>query len=269
MLGVPVVVEPAETVELIQKDNNYLVIATDKSVYKFNKEATATVSVGDTVYAGDWLVDTVQIYELNTGTVPDVLSVSAGLGFLPGGFSDGIGFSNKDVPLVVETVDGKTKVSFELGGLPTDVELFWELTHQRGLASGKTLANYLDVRENPTDEPGAASLPATVNPLQFLVENVLRYNAFVVKIKVSAISGNVISKLVRKITPPWTACILLLDIDIDDPEVLLEAAASETAPGYSESVSSFVGAEPQDETISGEDYLVEKVSIRLVNGVCR
>lgn len=269
MTGTPVAVEPTETVELITKDNNNLVIATDKSVYKFHKNANAIVAVGDVVTAGDQLVDTVQVFELNNGTAPDVMSVTVGLGLLPGGFTGGLSFVNEERPLVVETVDGKTKVSFEIGGWPTDIEAFWDLVHANGLAEGKTLANYLDVRDNPTDEPMAASLPATINPLQFLVENVLRYNAYVVKINVSAIRGQLISRLFRKIVPPWTTCLLLLDLAVSDETIAMVAGGSSTAPGYTETYTTFTGAEPIAETVLPSSYITESASLRLVNGVCR
>lgn len=273
LTSTPIVLEPTEQVELVSLDAKNLVIVTDQHVYKFPKISTAIVEVGDTVYAGDQLVDTVAFYDLNRGEVPDgVFSVTMGLGFLPGGFADGLTFLNKDVDLVVTEDLGRTKVTFELGGLPTDVELFWSLVHEKGVADGTTLANLLDVRTDPSNEPLAPSLPPTVNPLEFLIENVLRYNAYVVKIKVSQIQAELAlsnTRLLRKIIPPWTAMILLLELDLTDEPIELDAEGDEETPGYSEEVETFLGPDITEETVTPSSYITETVSLRAVGGSCQ
>lgn len=271
--GIPPVQGTEEVVELIQPDTNHLVIATDLNVYKFPLDTTPTVTVGDVVYAGDQLVDVITFYELNQGLTPsDVSAVTMGLGYLPGGFADGITFYNADRPLIVTTVDGVTKVSFELGGLPTDVDLFWDMVHERGLAT-LTFARYLDVRgQDAETEPTAASLPATINPLHFLIENILRYNAFIVKIKANRTAARLAFanlRLLRKIVPPWTAIILLFELDVADDPVMLVDEGTETTPGYTESVVPFTGMAPVEESIIPSSYAEELVTVYLVNGVCR
>lgn len=267
----PVAVEPEETVELIVKDRKHLVITTDQHVYKYPKVATAIVEVGDTVYAGDQLVDTVTFYDLNRGEVPDDLfSVTMGLGFLPGGFADGLTFANEEVDLVVTTESGKTRVEFDIGGFPTDVEAFWDLVHARGVADGTSLANLLDVRTEPATEPAAASLPATINPLEFLIENVLRYNAYVVKIKVSKMDAEIAlhnTRILRKVIPPWTTMILLLELEADE-SIELTGAGDEETPGYTEDTDHFIGADPVEESLTPASYITEQVTVRAVGGVC-
>lgn len=272
--GTPVVIEPVETVELVNSSAGSLDIVTNLNAYKFPADATAIVSVGDILHAGDQLVDTVTIDELNTGTIPaNLFAVTMGLGFLPGDFVDGLSFRNADVPLEVETVDGKTKISFEVGGIPTDVDAFWDLVHEKGVASGVTLARYLDVRgTGATTEPTAASLPATINPLQFLIENVLRYNAYIVRIKASQAAGPIAlsnTRLFRKIVPPWTAMLILIELDVSDDPVIMDGPGDSSAPGYEEEVSTFTGAEPIAETISPSTYVTETAKARLVHGICR
>lgn len=267
--GTPVVVDAEETVELIKTDLRYKIVVTDKNVYKFQTSATVIVEVGDTVYAGDQLVDTVQFFDLNRGETPDIFAVTVGLGFLPGGFADGLTFLNKDVPLDVTTELGRTKVTFELGGLPTDVERFWTLVHEKGVADGTTLANLLDGRLEPSTEPIAANMPATINPLEFLIENVLRYNAYIVKIKVSNARGGLSmhnTRLLRKIVPPWTAMILLLELESDET-IEMDGEGTEEAPGYSETTESFIGADVEEESITPSN-VSEQVTLRAVGGFC-
>ena len=76
----------------------------------------------------------------------------------------------------------------------------------------------LDTRTAPVGEPTAGDLPTTINPLEFLVTNLLRFNAYVVKIKASGVRGNIglnNSRLFRRIVPPWTAMIILVELETD------------------------------------------------------
>lgn len=271
--GVPVVFDALETVKHIQKTNNELVICTDVNVYKFPINANPIVAVGDVVYAGDCLTDSLKVYDTNSGEVPtDISAISLGLGFLPGDYVEAITFVNEDKPLIVETTDGITKVSFELGGLPTDIELFWQNVHERGLAQGKTLARLLDVRgPEAATEPTAASLPDTINPMEFILGNVLRYNAVIIKISLDKINPEMAlsnTLLLRKIIPPWMTIILLFELAIaDDPVIMASAGTSETA-GYLENVILAFGTDLLEETLDGTTDVAESVSIKLVNGIC-
>jgi hypothetical protein len=272
--GIPCVIDAQETVVLVQQDNSHLVVVTDLNAYRFPTECTPVVTEGDVVYAGDQLVDTVTFYDLNNGPdISDLFAVTVGVGFLPGGFTDGLSFVNQDVEVITETVNSKLKVSFALGGMPTDVDAFWDLVHEKGLASGTTLARYMDVRgTDAATEPTADSLPATINPLEFLIQNVLRNNAYIVRIKVNKTTGAIplsTTRLFRKIVPPWTTMIVLLELEAEDDPVIMDGAGSETDPGYEESVTTGYGAEPVSETIDGSTSVTERVSIRLISGTCR
>lgn len=273
LTGNPVVRESVESIEYVAYDNQGLVVVSDKHTYRYPASCAPTVSVGDTVYAGDFLTTTVTVYDLNTGNVPeDISAITAGVGLLSGNYVDGLTFTNKTVPLVVTTVDGRTHVSFELTGFPSDITAFWDETHRRGVADNKTLANLLDLRENPTDDPTAASLPTSINPLQFLLENVLRYNAFIVKIRVNDIAGNIALKhtrLLRKIIPPWTTAIILLELTAPTEQLVLDTEGTESLPGYTEDVTTFTGTTPVSETIQPAVAIRESVALRLVSGVCR
>lgn len=274
MAGIPLVQEAQEQVEFIQTDRNNLVIATDKHAYRYNRADVARVAVGDIVHAGDCLTTAIQVYEFNRGAVPSSLrSLTVDEGFITG-YVDGLTFKNEDVPLVVEEgVNGKTKISFELGGFITDVEKFWDDVHARGVAEGTTLANLLDVR-GPTaaTEPTAASLPATVNPLQFLIENILRFNSFAVVIHTSRTGRdafgfqNVAS--LRKILPPWTTAFIIHELDCQDTVTLGGSAGSASAPGYVEDASTFTATDTISEAVDGSSQLAEYVTIRLVEGMC-
>jgi hypothetical protein len=272
--GTPLVVESTETVEVIQTDSSHIAIITDKNVYRFPTNAVAIVAVGDVLLAGDQLVDTVTFYDFNRGVTPaEIAAVTVGLGFLPGEYTAGISFRNDDVPLVVTSDDnGITRVSFEIGGFPADTDAFWDEVHADGIARGLTLARMLDVRgTDAPSEPTAASLPATINPLEFLVENVLRGNAFLVRIKVaraSSVLGYAVTRTLRRIIPPWTAMLVLLELDVDNESVPMTAAGDEDDPGYVEVPETFDGAEPAAESITTAS-VDECPVLRQVDGVCQ
>lgn len=272
--GVPLTIEQEESVELVKKDSRSLVVVTDKNAYNFESDSTAVVSVGDKVYAGDDLVDTVQIFEFNRGEVPaNLTGLVLGAGFLSVGFFGDLSFENKDVGLVVEeNVDGYTKVSWPLGGFPGDVTKFWEDTHAAGVAAGKTLAMYLDVRSSPAGQPLAVNLPATVNPLEFLCENFLRYNTFLVKIRSKQLGADKFPSIpadsLRKIIPPQTAMIVLVELVHTDNPVIMEGAGSASGVGYEEELSGFP-CMPTSESMLGATYVTEKTRLVQIAGRCQ
>jgi hypothetical protein len=271
--GTPLVIDQVETVELVQEDSRSLVVVTDKNAYNFTSNSSSVVAVGDTVYAGDNLVDTVSIHEFNRGSVPEGLTgLVMGAGFLAVGFFGDITFENKDAVITVEeNVDGYTKVSWDLGGFPGDIEKFWTDVHAAGVVAGKTIAMYLDVRPSPTDQPTAINLPATINPLEFLCDNFLRYNTFLVKIKTNQLGANKLPSIpaaaLRKIIPPHTAMIVLVELVHTDVPITMDGAGDTSNAGYIESTSGFPCMVTSDD-ISGTTYITEKTRLFQVSGRC-
>jgi hypothetical protein len=277
LMGVPLVVEQRETVERIEDDGRFQLVITDVNVYRFQQGTTVIVSEGDVVNAGQPLTDVVQIFEFQRGEVPpDLNSLAYGDGLLLGGFFGELLFENTPTPLVVETdtPSGRTKVSWELGGFPADVERFFDVMHTRGVASGTTMANLLDVRTNPISEPTAANLPSEINPLGFLIENVFRMNTFLVKVKVSQAGpdalGLGVGSILRKLIPPWTLMVVLAELSADPDRVTMDepGMASETEPGYDETVTIGLGMSPIAEGVDPGSFVDEHVTIRQVGGHC-
>jgi len=271
--GVPLTLSESETVELVTSDTRSKVIVTDKNVYQFPLGSVTIVGVGDVVYAGDALVDTLQIYEFIRGSIPASLTgLVMGPGFLSLGFFSDLTFENKDVDVVVEeNVDGYTKISWALGGFVEDVNKFWKDVHDKGVQEGKTLAMYMDIRPDPQDQPTALNLPETVNPLEFLSENFLRYNTFLVKINTRYLGKDKLptipATLLRKIIPPQTAMIVLVELVQQDDPVIMEDAGSELKPGYEETMLSF----PCMTIAENLSYtsVDENIKISLISGRCQ
>lgn len=281
MTGVPLVQEQEETVEVVANNCDVLTIVTDKHAYRFNGLATALVAVGDVVHAGDPLVDALQIYEFNRGEVPTGLSgLVMGRGYLANCYYGELVFENKTLPLTVNEThaSGYTYISFPLGGFPADVTKFFDEMHARGIVDAEqppddcdpsrrrgTLAQLLDTRTNRTGQPKANHLPATINPLEFLIANVLRDNAFLVRIKASAMGRTRLGlynvRHLRKLLPPHAAMIILIELSPSQETV--------SSANICEHVAQFTAANRLLDTVPTHLVRERSVGIRLISGTCQ
>lgn len=263
-----------ETVLYVAEDNLRKWVVTAGNAYGVPRAANLTAAAGDVLRAGQSVCDALTFHDLNRGEVPAGLTaLSLGRGLLAAGFFRELVFHDADAELLVEEdVDGYTKVAFSLGGWPVDVAKFWADVHAAGVAAGDTLAMRLDLRANKTGQPTSANLPATVNPLRFLVENVFRGNAFVVTVRPAAFGRDAVGLsaawFLRKLVPPQTACILVVRLDAGGDVVTMDGPGSDTKPGYEEEVLSFFG-NTVNEPINPTDYMVEGVRLYQIGGHCQ
>jgi hypothetical protein len=293
--GIPLA-RGTEIVEDIWMDSRGRLVITDKNVYRFAGDATVIVATGDTVHAGDPLVDALRVFEFNRGhTPPDLAALSLGRGFLANCFYSELVFENKSVPLTVITDDpsGYTKVTWPLGGFPADVDRFFDEMHARGVAAAEapigdceeclkvrypgiecgegdrfvrvgTMAHYLDKRTVRVGEPTAGNLPLTINPLEFLIQNVLRNNAWLVRIKASHLGRDGLglhnARFIQRMTPPHTAMFVLIDITAQ--------ADSVTASQLTETPTTFTAMAPLADTVPS-DFVSDRPRLHVVAGIYR
>lgn len=280
---IPLTRESKETVELVQRDAHGLLIATDKHVYRYPEDAMPLVATGDKVNAGAQLVNAFSVVELNQGGVADAISALAlGPGYLSACFYGDLVFENKDVPLEVDTAhdSGYTYVKFRLGGFPLDVQQFFDEIHARGVQAAEivqdpcdrknrklgTLAHLLDRRKNPDGEPTAVNLPKTINPLKFIVENVLRNNVFLVQINVGSLGRNRLGlyniRHLRQLLPPQSAMIVIFS---------MQARQNAIGAGQNlrEAVTTFTGAEPLNDAVYDSMVRDASVTVRRISGTCQ
>ncbi len=266
-----------ERVEEIWRDDRHLWVVTDVNAYPFAATAEPVVAVGARVITGEPLVRGLRFIDLNRGSaaVVGVLrAVACGRGLLAAGFHQDLLFEDKYVPLVVEyDAAGLAKVSWELVGFPGDVTAFFDTLHANGVAAGQTLAHLLDTRpeEARDTEPPPAALPATINPLRFLCDNVLRNNAFVVAVRPAdfgpaALGLGVAAQVLRRVIPPQTLCLVVAELSAIDAPVTMGAPGTDETPGGTEAVDWFTGdryAEDLD-----PDLVSENVRARTIAGRC-
>lgn len=262
-----------ETVLHVARDARNQLVVTDKNVYRLPFAATLVVSEGDELTAGQFLSGAVAIYELHRGAMPDELrSLTLGRGFLAFDALEGVTFQNKETALLVDETGSLTHVSFELGGWPTDVELFWQTLQERGEQTGQTLAHLLDQRPSPLGEPEARHLPETINPLEFLVTNVLRFHAAVVVLRPAQFGEKPLSlallRDLKRHLPPHTALFVIAELAGYEDIITMESAGDENATGYEETAQPFASPPSTQETIDGTVMISEEASLRYVDGVC-
>ncbi len=273
--GVPLVIEAKETIEEIITDADKLNIITDRHVYRFPLTATPIVQPYQQVAAGDGLTDLLQVFEFTQGKqidLQDISALSIGAGLIPSGFQGELIFENIETPLLVELeVDGFTKVSWKIGGYPFDADKFWDDVHAAGIAKNQTIAMLLDLRETQVGQPTAAMLPSEINPLQFLADNVLRNNAYVVKVKAGVSRAArlpfVPTEQLRKIQPPHTLMLLNVELVYADKYVSMEASGTETDTGYEENLS-FFPCTVHAEAMAPSTYIAEQINVTTIGGRC-
>jgi hypothetical protein len=272
--GVPLARASGEVVEHVLVDDRYLWVITDQNAYRFDKRVDVLVAPGDVLALGQGMTDVMRVYEFGSGQVPgELTSLAVPRGHLAWGYFHDLNFANEVVPLVVEEgVQGYTKVSFAVGGFPGDVERFWDDVHARGVAAGQTLAMLMDQR--PADardtQPTALALPATVNPMGFLVQNVFRNNLWVVRLKPSLFGDGALGlqnlSALRKVIPAHTAVLVVVQLAVADDPVILDAPGDATRPGYQEWLTSFSAAYYNE--ILASTLIVESVRARQMAGRC-
>ena len=272
--GTPVAASDGEIVEFVGADANGLSIITDQNAYRYSATATALVAVGDVLYSGQQLTDVVTVDELNRGVMPaDLFALSVGAGLLPGDFVGPIGFVNSEETLQATVVAGKTRVEFPLLGFPGDVEDFWDRVHSKGLENeDESLATALDIRSKPVPTPTQPfHLPATINPLQFLLENVIRGGATLVRVKADKIVSPVSSielRWLRQITSPWTTMLVLFELEMPEETVIMDTPGE--SPGYEDdSVEAFDALDDGGDIIPSAMYVTAgDPTLYIVDGYC-
>lgn len=287
MLGVPFVLEPTERIEDIVYETARTLVISDKHVYEFSPEVNVIVSIGETVLEGQELTDAVTIVDF-AGHNPDyseLTAVALDSGYLSGGYYAELTFENGDVDLEYLGVDndGKAVVTFRIQGFPGDVELFFDKAMEIAKSDGKkTLAELLDLREgDPTTQPLPVNLPAQVNPLEFAIDQIMRNNLWLLKIRTSAIRDDApglgFTQYFRNIVPPHTSLLIFVEITGAVDTIDLSDAGDDDTPGISETGSFFYGVEPTAENLDeyseaaadAPSYQAAVVNVFKVKDTCR
>lgn len=285
MLGVPLVTEANETVEHIYEEPARTLIMTDKHVYEFAAGVTPIVAVGDKVVAGESLIDGIRVVDLS-GDDPDLSFISAmalDSKFLSGGYFSELVFENRDVSVDYLGLDedNKAVVTFEIQGFPGDIDLFFAQAQENAKEQNKkTLAELLDTRDNPVSQPLPAYLPSQLNPLEFVLDEIMRNHLFAVRVKTSAINqdapGLSMFRFLRNVVPPQTTYLVFVEIAGTPDNMDLANDGSDGDPGVEEDTSRFDGIDigpeeafPVDEAPADALAYEDTVTVYQTSEVCK
>jgi len=218
MTGAERAIADGEVVEYVTSDSVGKLVITDKEVYRFHPDATILVSVGEILIKGQYLADTYIVYDINRGQMPPTWpALTLGRGFLFPGATDELTFQNATLPTTYIADDGFgfAELRFPIGGDPGDVDAFFDEMQARGRAINQTLAMSLDNRTNPVGQPGPTNVPAMLNPMELVIQQVLRYNALLVTIQGSQFGPDAFgldlgTSVIRFVMPPWTTLLGLI-----------------------------------------------------------
>lgn len=215
-----------ETVQYVLRDASHLLVLTDQRAYRAARAAAPLVAAGERLAAGTNLTDALQITTLDQ--LPDWLpAYTLEEPFLGSQYPGGLTFWNQDLPLTTTETPAGLAAEFSLGGQADVVARFWAEVHRRGVAAGQTLAQLWDARPAAlrTTPPPAGALPATVNPLRFLAENVFRGNAVIAAFKPRAFGAQALPwetlRYLRRLTSPYETVLIIIRL-----------AATEDPPDY-------------------------------------
>ncbi len=235
VFGVNLIAEDGEQVEEIVRDTRNLLIITDKNVYKFHPRATSAVNVGDRLQKGDSAITDFHVHELRTGEVPQnlaALAVSPAMVNIPIKYD--LLFENRDVPLTVTGTIDNERIYFPIGGHADDVEAFWAEVYTREATHKPAYACLRDFY---------GKVPATINPLAFLIKHILRYNTIIVRAASVGVHDAlaVPYNVLRQIQPPHVLVIYVIGMPpkatlISDENIVDRAGDTTVATGTGRTV---------------------------------
>lgn len=173
------------------------VVVTDYEAFSIPTNSTVSVSVGDEVNPGDSVCGAWRFIKLGPLT-PDEPSVAIPASRLVGSLSGDLVWHNTPTATVVDSVGGKTRIRWALGGSGGNVTAFWASVHQRALDGYESLAEALDRRPTPSGQPSAFDLPISVNPAQVLCEWLLRGSVYIVEVDESQLGPDALTNATER-----------------------------------------------------------------------
>jgi hypothetical protein len=114
-------------------------------------------------------------------------------------------------------------------------------------------------------EPQVDDLPATINPLQFLVKHVLRNHTAIVTVKLAGLGGNKLDlyniRHVRQLIPPYAGLFFVYNLN----------GLRDSVPGGNlimENMTVFYGMSPVRDSVPAINVRDKGVIVRTVSGTC-
>jgi len=206
-----------------------LTIATTHDAYVFDSGDMPAVKVGDTLSRGTILTDAIRICRTPESIAQTMPGYTIDRAF-GRSLKHPISLPSMEMPIaLVEDNNGRSKIAIELVGDEKTARSYWDAVHDAGVASGKTLAEHMDIRSAPTGQPDQASLPHSVNPLSLICRESAG-NWMVVTMRRASFGRDaccaIALRLLKRLLPPRMKLTILVE-DIMDMDYYRISGTSE------------------------------------------
>lgn len=196
-------------------------VVTDIAGYRLPAVDVPSVEVGDILPPGSPIGAAWAIDKLDFRTETPYITTPAG--FTPA-VTGPVTWYAESSPLVVDTVDDRTRVRFAIGIAPDEFDAFWDAAMANGVENDRTLAQALDTRADPSGDPDASSLPAVISPMRFLAKELLQGLAYRLILRPDrfgpdAVDVEAVTIAARKAAGSYTALFVWEDEEPDLPPV--------------------------------------------------
>lgn len=164
----------------IQGDGTQLAILEDEAVPTIPGD-TIDLAIGDYLHPYQYPGKGLEIIWIEN---PSVRSITIPAGWFDPSLNFYLTWYDNTQPTIrdIDPVHSRTRIRWGLGAANVgQVNQFWNWLQDRGVLVGpKTLAQLLDPRTNPPDDPNPSILPNSINPAQFLFTHIFPNLGFII-----------------------------------------------------------------------------------------
>jgi hypothetical protein len=240
LCGLPIV-RRGGTVQRVLEHPLRKQVVTAGVVYDLPATSTVAVAKGDLLAAGELLSTDIDILDPSDPAtdLSGISSVTVGRNLIGLPIKGTLSFRNEEVAPTFTAVDGHAVATFQIHGGAEDVELFWASALSRELSGQTSVARSLSLHRGE-GEPGSAEMPATVNPLHYLLRTAIAGNLVLVRLTNAQLlrgAGYESVNLLRRLLPAHVGLLFLSDLTVDDAiynQVEAEALSGDSTNEQSE-----------------------------------
>lgn len=236
----PLVREVVETVEQILFHPDRLQVVTDEHVYDYPAASQLAnyVVLGAQIHQGDLLTTALQVFERptsNTNGINTLAGLAVGREFCTLPLQGSLTFLNQTVNTEYAANDGTALVVFTgIDGFETDIETFWSyVNNQASLNPRHSIAHALS-RVPSLSSPAPANIPPTVNPMYFVLDQLMGANCILVHVDINSLGpdSDIRSlQFLRQVLPAHVALLFNAQSTIDTASYTTDGSIGPNATG--------------------------------------
>ena len=247
VFAVPYVKNDTETVEVVEGK----MVATDKAVYRWDKNVPAAVTVGQELHYGDPIIAGVKIYwntdfekfnAWNDYYLPEfiadvpLLQLPRGLvGDIPGVTSITVKYTSADIIFVGMDTNGNPRLRFPLELPEHEADAYWNFVWSGYERDGRSMVDDFSKYLYYPVFVVTGTVVGEINPMRFFAENFLNGNVYIIVVDFNSIPEYIsyvdsIGALTR-VMPAHTKILCYAKLP-DQADTLVPMWEDRVIPGY-------------------------------------